>query len=87
LTAIRAPGWIAGNEHFKRELKEIHRGVLKLSMALMPARLQNAPRLLNDGQPGSWPNQVDSREQSRGLVNLLVERDYGVQGMPQFTKS
>jgi hypothetical protein len=31
--------------------------------------------------------KVDSREQSRGLVNLLVERDYGEQGMPQFTKS
>ena len=38
------------NERFKRELKEIHRGIFGLSMAPMPARLQNAPRFLDDGQ-------------------------------------
>jgi hypothetical protein len=42
------------NEHFKREPKEIHRSVFGLSMALMPTRLQNAPRFLDDGQPGSY---------------------------------
>jgi hypothetical protein len=43
------------NEHFKREPKEIHRSVFGLSMALMPTRLQNAPRFLDDGQFGSYP--------------------------------
>jgi hypothetical protein len=34
------------------------------------------------GNPEVGRIKVDSREQSRGLVNLLVERDYGEQGSP-----
>jgi hypothetical protein len=49
------------------------------------------PAVLSSGRMTGKPEvgriKVDCREQSGGLVNLLVERDYGERGTPQFTKS
>jgi hypothetical protein len=39
------------------------------------------------GNPEVGRIKVDCREQSLGLVNLLVERDYGERGTPQFKQS
>jgi hypothetical protein len=63
------------NERFKRELKEIHRGIFGLSMAPMPARLQNAPRFLDNGQLAPYPSLAVRARNGRVADNPTGTRE------------